>query len=932
LLASVAVLSLLTTVTTAGAGAAITVTVPIGGNVSQAVAGVGQSGGGTVVLLPGTYYLTSSIPVYSNTTVDGAGAATILQDTPGAAGSGFTAASDGGANVTVENLTIDGAEGRNTFLSNASGGTDNPFAGAAFSFYTQDSSWYFITVQNVTARNFGLAGLVGVANGVNLINDDFYDNNPEANFAHDFYCVACVDVDINNSRFDDSQGDGIHMDFTSLGGDSIQHSEFSNDSGEGILLQGGMSGVTIEDTATDFDGDNGIDDDSVNSTFNFNRGLYDGQFAQQSFGVGPGTINGEYGYGDGYGFPGIYQHGYTQENFLSSLPAPNTYWAAMANGVVGPNPTTDWSTSVAGFASQIGEVDFNGYPNGKLDFPYVGATSTGKVSASLRYVNATTVAETMGVTVDGQSDGTVSFPPTGSSWGTASMSLPLVAGDNDVTFSVQGGVGPVLDVFQVSAPTPQVPGAPTGLTATATGPEQVDLNWTAPSGASTYTISRNGVTIANDVTTTHYSDQTIPYSGYAATYTVTAVNQGGNGGSVSASATTPPDAPADLHVSTVSAGRALSWMTVNGATGFDVKRATVEGGPYTTIATVAKTASVFSTSFMESYTDTTAAPGTTYYYVVSSVYAGGQSANSPEVGSAITPVTATPGSGQVTLNWAGPASSYTVTAAPGGNSCTSNNLPTCTITGLTNGRNYTFTITGDGGQTATATATPYPSALMTSSAGMTLWLDGADTTTEFTSPSCTGATAQPGQSVGCWADKSGAGDNFSQWSPSLQPTLGTLGGGGAPSFVAPLQALTAAGTATYRTVLIAANLAATPNGFDEMFGQTGTGYGFGIKAYDGPSDPLGTLANPTPYDWSTGTGSPTEEWTNLKRAGEPALGQAVVIADESNSPHTINATVGDYSNARGLSGQIGEVVAFKGLLTTAQLQTVENYLITKWGA
>jgi hypothetical protein len=66
-----------------------------------------------------------------------------------------------------------------------------------------------------------------------------------------------------------------------------------------------------------------------------------------------------------------------------------------------------------------------------------------------------------------------------------------------------------------------------------------------------------------------------------------------------------------------------------------------------------------------------------------------------------TGVTATPGSAQVTISWQHPAggatpASYTVTAQPGGASCTVLHPATsCTVTGLTNGRAYTFTVTAN---------------------------------------------------------------------------------------------------------------------------------------------------------------------------------------------------------------------------------------------
>ena len=62
-------------------------------------------------------------------------------------------------------------------------------------------------------------------------------------------------------------------------------------------------------------------------------------------------------------------------------------------------------------------------------------------------------------------------------------------------------------------------------------------------------------------------------------------------------------------------------------------------------------------------------------------------------------VTATAGDGQLTASWMpptddglSPITSYTATAAPGGQTCTTAAL-SCSITGLTNGTSYTVTVT-----------------------------------------------------------------------------------------------------------------------------------------------------------------------------------------------------------------------------------------------
>ena len=65
----------------------------------------------------------------------------------------------------------------------------------------------------------------------------------------------------------------------------------------------------------------------------------------------------------------------------------------------------------------------------------------------------------------------------------------------------------------------------------------------------------------------------------------------------------------------------LSWDAVEGATSYIVKRSLTPGGPYDTITT----------SSAITYTDTNVTNGTTYYYVVSAINAGGESPNSNEV-------------------------------------------------------------------------------------------------------------------------------------------------------------------------------------------------------------------------------------------------------------------------------------------------------------
>lgn len=115
--------------------------------------------------------------------------------------------------------------------------------------------------------------------------------------------------------------------------------------------------------------------------------------------------------------------------------------------------------------------------------------------------------------------------------------------------------------------------------------------------------------------------------------------------------TPPPPAPTGLTATPGNAQVTLNWAAVSGATSYDVKRATVSGGPYTTVAT-----GVTSPSF----TNTGLNNGTTYYFVVSASNAGGEGPDSAQVSAtpqapalpaAPTALTATGGKNKITLRW-----------------------------------------------------------------------------------------------------------------------------------------------------------------------------------------------------------------------------------------------------------------------------------------
>jgi DNA gyrase inhibitor GyrI len=79
-----------------------------------------------------------------------------------------------------------------------------------------------------------------------------------------------------------------------------------------------------------------------------------------------------------------------------------------------------------------------------------------------------------------------------------------------------------------------------------------------------------------------------------------------------------PLAPTGLVATAGDARAALNWIASSNATSYNVKRSTTNGGPYAIVANVTTT----------NYTNTGLSNGTTYYYVVSALNAGGESANS----------------------------------------------------------------------------------------------------------------------------------------------------------------------------------------------------------------------------------------------------------------------------------------------------------------
>jgi fibronectin type 3 domain-containing protein len=220
---------------------------------------------------------------------------------------------------------------------------------------------------------------------------------------------------------------------------------------------------------------------------------------------------------------------------------------------------------------------------------------------------------------------------------------------------------PSANSSQASA-TPQLPAPapPTGLTATS-GNGQVVLAWTASAGAASYNIEQSLVSGGPYVTLAatggiSYTNTGLT-NGVTYYYVVASVNTNGIGAGSSEVSATPqvplPATPTGLTAVPSNGQIQLTWNAASGATVYYLKRAMVSGGPYAIIAEAPQ----------PGWSDLIVTNSVTYFYVVSSVNAAGQSADSMEISVTITPaLTLVHSVGSLVLSWPSWAANYNVYA------------------------------------------------------------------------------------------------------------------------------------------------------------------------------------------------------------------------------------------------------------------------------
>ena len=307
-----------------------------------------------------------------------------------------------------------------------------------------------------------------------------------------------------------------------------------------------------------------------------------------------------------------------------------------------------------------------------------------------------------------------------------------------------------------------VSGAPTIGTATA-GNAQASVSFSAPgfnggSAITGYTVTSNpggitGTGVASPITVTGLTN------GTAYTFTVAATNSvGASSVSAASNSVTPATAPGAPVIGIPAAGN--GQVTVN----FTVP-ASNGGRAITGYTATSNPGGITGTGVSSPITVTGLTNGTAYTFTVTatnSIGASSASASSSSVTPAAAPGaptigTATAGSAQATVSFTAPAlnggriiTGYTVTSSPGGLTGTGVSSP-ITVTGLTNGTAYTFTVTATnsvGTGSVSAVSNSVTPAVMPGAPTIGIATAGnAQAVVTFSAPSFNGGSAITGYTV-----------------------------------------------------------------------------------------------------------------------------------------------------------------------------------------
>ncbi|HEY8937189.1 MAG TPA: LamG-like jellyroll fold domain-containing protein, partial [Cyclobacteriaceae bacterium] len=261
---------------------------------------------------------------------------------------------------------------------------------------------------------------------------------------------------------------------------------------------------------------------------------------------------------------------------------------------------------------------------------YITSAATGVISVGQSFTYTLTSNRTiLSSSATGLPQGLTINSTTGVISGT-----PTSTGVYAIAISAVTDKGTTTGTLVLTVNTNAVPSTPAGLAASNAGLAKALLTWNKLSTTQLvtgYSIKRSTTsggpytTVATGVTDTTYTDTGLSYN-VTYYYVVSASNSFGestNSGQTTVTTLSPPVPSAVSSLSAVNGNAKINlrWSPNKYTESFTVKRSTVSGGSYTTIATA-----VTDTS----YVDNTVSNATTYYYVVTAKNISGESANSNE--------------------------------------------------------------------------------------------------------------------------------------------------------------------------------------------------------------------------------------------------------------------------------------------------------------
>jgi hypothetical protein len=248
------------------------------------------------------------------------------------------------------------------------------------------------------------------------------------------------------------------------------------------------------------------------------------------------------------------------------------------------------------------------------------------------------------------------------------------------------------------------PSAPPTFTATPLAGGGARLDWTAGSdnlGVAKYRLYRDGSQIGEvSSSSLTYTDPPTLGVGGLHTFSVKSVDSAGllsGATSASATLTSVPSAPTGVAGTPGNSAVLVTWVAPpNGGSPITGYTVTSAPGGFTCSAATTAGCVVSGLTNGLSYTFSVTATNAIGTGPASSDSAGIVPLNVPGRATAVGGV---PGNASVIVSWTAPSdlgggtfSGYTVTAAPGGATCTSPLTTSCTVSGLSNGSTYRFTV------------------------------------------------------------------------------------------------------------------------------------------------------------------------------------------------------------------------------------------------